>query len=272
MNRAAKHTGSRRLSLATVAVAVLALQGMPTARAGDVAIKHDLWQWSGKATAGGRLEVRGINGSIVATGSLGDQIEVEVDKSGRRDDPRDVRIEVVQKGNHITLCAVYPGRGNACEPGRIRGEVGQNDVTTDFTVKVPAGISFDAATVNGSVRARGLAGSVEATSVNGDCDVESFDTAVATTVNGNIHAVMAKAPKGRFALKTVNGDVSVSLPATLDARIEAQTMSGSIRSEFPGKLSGRYGPKSLSATAGRGTGTVSLSTVNGSIQLEKNSD
>ena len=61
----------------------------------------------------------------------------------------------------VTICAVYPnvdGRApNTCEPGGGQMNVRDNDVSVNFTVRVPAGVRFSGNTVNGKVEAHNLA-------------------------------------------------------------------------------------------------------------------
>jgi hypothetical protein len=67
---------------------------------------------------------------------------VTATKRGRRSDPGSVRIEVVEHGEGVTICAVYPdvdGRRNECRAGD-GGHMStrDNDVNVHFTVRVPA--------------------------------------------------------------------------------------------------------------------------------------
>ena len=46
-------------------------------------------------------------------------------RTGRRNDPEDVRLEVVEHAGGVTICAVYPSkdaaRPNECRPGARAG-------------------------------------------------------------------------------------------------------------------------------------------------------
>ena len=105
------------------------------------------FRWSGRLADGQTVEIRGVNGNVVATGSDGATVRVEADRRGRRDDPRSVRIEVVEHSGGVTICAVYPTpRGarhdNECRPGGGQMSVRDNDVKVDFVVRVPRGVRF----------------------------------------------------------------------------------------------------------------------------------
>lgn len=233
--------------------------------------KHESWSWNGTIAAGQTLAINGVNGAIEAEPSTGNRVEVVADKSGRRDDPTTVRIEVVQDSDGITICAVYPGQGNPCT-GRGKGGLWRkdNDVSVEFKVRVPAGVTFAANTVNGGVTTHALGGPVRAHTVNGACDIETSQGGEASTVNGSVHATLGRVPANdRLEFSCVNGSITLELPAGLDADLEGSTVNGSIETDFPVTVSGRWGPRNLHGTVGRGGARLSASTVNGSIRLRK---
>lgn len=235
--------------------------------------KTETWNWSGSLGEGRTLAIHGVNGEIHATPSAGDRVEVVAEKSGRKSDPASVKIEVTQDSDGITICAVYPGQGSPCGRGKGTSWLKNNDVQVDFTVKVPAGVTFDAHTVNGGVTVRSLAGPVRAHTVNGTCDIETSGAGEASTVNGNVHATLGQVgPKDRLDFSSVNGSITLNVPAALDADLEGSTVNGSISTDFPVMVSGKWGPKNMHATIGRGGAKLSASTVNGSIRVRKTAD
>src|SRR5437660_8848250 len=125
------------------------------------------FHWNGKVAPGKSIEIKGVNGDVRAVASSGGgDVEVTAVKHTRRSDPDDVKIEVVQHEDGVTICAVYPGDGareNTCETGE-HGHMSthDNDVRVNFTVRVPAGVRFVGHTVNGEVDAANLSGDVEA--------------------------------------------------------------------------------------------------------------
>ncbi len=229
---------------------------------------HESWNWSGTLAAGRTLEINGINGWIEAVPSTGNRVEVSADKHGRRDDPSSVRIEVVQDSDGITICAVYPGKSSPCTGGGSSLWHRNNDVQVDFTVRVPAGVTFAANTVNGRVSARSLAGPVRAHTVNGACEIETSSSGEAATVNGSVRATLGRVPADeKLDFSTVNGSITLALPAHLDADVHGSTVNGSIVTDYPVTVSGRWGPRSMHGTIGKGGAKLNASTVNGSIKL-----
>lgn len=233
------------------------------------------FRWTGRLAADKEIEIKGVNGDIRALAATGREVEVTAIKRGRRSDPSEVRIEVVEHDDGVTICAVYPSEGsrrlNSCESGSGgRMSTRDNDVVVDFVVRVPAGVSFVGRTVNGDVDAEGLASDVEAVSVNGGVSVATSGTAEAETVNGSITATIGRADwQGAARFETVNGGITLTLPAGLDADVEAETVNGDISSDFPLTIKGRFGPRRLNGTIGKGGRELALKTVNGSIRLKR---
>lgn len=237
------------------------------------AAAEDEFRWSGKVAPGQAIEIKGVNGGITATGTTGGEVELVAVKRGRRSDPREVKIDVVEHAGGVTICAVYPtdGQPNECAPGKGgRMRVRDNDVNVEFKLSVPAGVRFVGRTVNGGIDARGIMADAEAETVNGGVDLDSTGTARATTVNGGISARFGRADwSGALKLETVNGGIDVSMPDGLSADVLASTVNGDISTDFPITVTGKIGKRKLSGTIGSGGRQLEMKTVNGGIELKK---
>ncbi len=235
------------------------------------------FHWNGRLAAGKRLEIRGVNGSIRAMATTGDEIDVTARKTSRRSDPAEVEIKVVPSEDGVTICAVYPTprrarHENRCEPGDDWSSSSENnDVTVDFTIKLPAGIVFDGRTVNGDVDAQGLGADVAVSTVNGSVDVSAAGHVEASTVNGSIRASMGRADwTGDAEFTTVNGGITLTLPEGVSTEVRAETVNGDLETDFPMTVTGKFGPRHMRGTiGGGGNRTLELSTVNGSIRIRK---
>src|SRR5262245_33009420 len=196
--------------------------------------------WNGTLTAGQILEIKGVNGSVRAEPAAGTQAEVTAVKRARRSDPASVSVQVVMNpGGGVTICTVYPsasgGQQNDCRSGEQgRTNVHDNDVSVDYTVKVPAGVRFIGRTVNGSVTARSLQGDVDGRTVNGRVEISTTGVASATTVNGAID-VSFGTPVWTEPLdfSTVNGSITLGVPPAIDAQVRAEMMNGTFSSDLP---------------------------------------
>jgi len=234
------------------------------------------FNWHGVLAKGKRLEVKGVNGDVRAVLASGSEAVVNATKHSRRSDPDEVEIKVVESDDGITICAVYPTprharQENTCEPGdRWHSSTEDNDVTVDFEVRVPAGVEFDGATVNGEMSAEGLKADVHATTVNGSVRVSTTGLAEASTVNGSVYVEMGRSNWDHdLGFSTVNGGITLIMPGKLDTEVRASTVNGEIESDYPLTISGKFGPRRLRGTIGAGGRTLNLSTVNGEIRLRK---
>jgi putative adhesin len=226
------------------------------------------FHWSGRLERGQRIEIQGINGAIVAERAAGGQVVVEAERSARRSDPDDVRIDVTEDDRGVRICARYPRPGGGLNDCDGRNEVRDNDVQVKFRLRLPAGVDAMLRTVNGGVDAVGLASALEVATVNGSIEISTTGTAEAATVNGSIRARLGSADFDHGAeFNTVNGDIRLELPGDADAHVTARTMHGDIDSDFPLVVRGRFTAKRVNGTIGRGGPELTLETVNGSIRL-----
>jgi hypothetical protein len=252
------------LLLTTVALAA-ALQGTTQGRD---------FRWTGSIARGKTLEVMGVNGDVRASLASGSRAAVTGVKSTRRSDPESVEIKVEESADRVTICVVYPSRGQSSCHGkstrRNHDSNENNDVRVDFTVNVPAGVRFIGRTVNGEMEARNLEADADVSTVNGNVEVSTQGFAEATTVNGDVTVSVGRGDwNGQASFQTVNGSVTVTLPASLNADVKASTVNGDIDSDFPLTVRGKFGPRSVNGTIGSGGRMMSLGTVNGSIYLRK---
>jgi len=115
------------------------------------------FRWHGRIKPGSSVELRGVNGAIIAQGASSGEVEVSARKTAKRSDPNSVRIDVVEHDGSVTICAVYPdvnGQKNECKPGgegrslTIRGTWNPSSEYRALDVVMLNGASF-AARVDG---------------------------------------------------------------------------------------------------------------------------
>src|SRR5947208_10797364 len=236
------------------------------------------FNWHGRIARGKRLEVKGVNGDVRAVAATGGgEAVVNAKKTAHRSDPDEVKIEVVQDSDGVTICAVYPTprrarHENTCEPGDgWHSSTENNDVKVDFEEQVPAGVEFNGQTVNGEMAAEGLEADVRASTVNGSVRVTTTGVAEASTVNGSVYAQLGRADwTNDLEFSTVNGGITLILPnGKLDTEVRTNTVNGDIETDWPLMISGRFSQRRPRGTIGAGGRGLSLSTVNGEIRLKK---
>lgn len=228
----------------------------------------ELFEWEGSVAAGHHVEVKGINGAITAHRSTNGLLNVSAVRQGQRNDPNEVRIDVVEHSAGVTVCAVYPRDGNKCLPGdQGRLSARRHDVTVSFTVALPEAVDLVARTINGSVTASGLTDDVWVHTVSGAVDVSTEGHVHARTVNGSIQAAMGRAEwEGDIALETVNGSVTIWLPDTADTDLRFRTVNGSSKSDLALNAVDADSRR-LNGKLGDGGGMLRVKTVNGSVRL-----
>jgi hypothetical protein len=233
------------------------------------------FRWRGVVAPGRGIEIKGVNGDIQAEAAPGNEVEVFAIKRGRRSDPSQVKIEVIEHEDGVTICAVYPSdnpnRPNVCQPGKGgRMNVRNNDVQVNFTVRLPSGVRFIGRTVNGGIEATSIESDAEAHTVNGSIRVSAAGYVQAGTVNGSITASLGSANwTGTLEFETVNGSITLDLPAGTNTHVRAQTVNGDISTDFPLTVHGRFNSRQVNGTIGSGGRDLELETVNGSIRLRR---
>lgn len=265
----------------TKSMMALALLALGATGAG--AQESTTWNWSGDLGTGRTVYLRNVNGSVRFEAGTGSKVEVTAVKRWRRGDPQDVRIEARVAGSgrgDIIICALWGERATCDEDGyqsnrdRDRrdndGWRNNNDVSVEFTVRIPANARVDATTVNGDMRVEGTSADIEASTVNGDLEAYSAGGRVeGSTVNGSIIVRNGVTPSQDLEYSTVNGSVTVELPSGTNASVNLSTVNGRITTDFPMTIDGSINPRRIRADIGNGGPRIRVSTVNGSIRLKK---
>jgi Toastrack DUF4097 len=256
----------RTQSLLVVGLAILALGVAPLRAANswhDESYRAEFHQMYALA-ADGELSLQNLNGSVQV--STWDQNEVKVDAVKHADSQAKldaIQIDVDSEPSRLGIETRYhPHSSN--NPGGVeytltiprRARIEKMDlVNGSFSVEDLAG-DVRASLVNGNVNARGLTGEIELSAVNGKLDV---------TLN---QPDLAR----RVKLDSVNGRIQLSLPPDANADLEASAVNGSINTDFPITVRSHWPVgRSLEGTLGHGGSRIELSSVNGSISIERSS-
>lgn len=244
--------------------------------------QSDEFRWNGVIANGLAIEVKGINGEISAEPASGNEVQVVAIKRSRKSDVNMVQIKVTQHAGGVTICALYPNEDglypNDCSKdgddsdqrrGDNSGRIKNNDVRVDFQVRVPRDVNFFGRTINGEVRVNSLSSNARVQTINGSIKISTSGYAEASTINGSITAKLGDSNWSKaLSFKTINGEISLELPSNLGASVDAQTLNGSINSDFPlTVISQSEDRKRLKGTIGAGGRSLSLKTLNGSINL-----
>ncbi len=225
---------------------------------------------------------------------------IEISRDGL--DARADLVVSVPRGRHV---AIFLGAGRidaqnvdgTVRVGSIMGDVTLQQLRGAVTVRtISAGVrltdvvgAVDASTISGSValqtaregnvRLHSISGGVHATDVAGDVvnlastsgevDVRGLvaRTADLASTSGSVRAMFTRAPQDVHA-RSVSGSVVVGLPDRIGARVHMSSVSGHVESAFPMTVRGHVG-RVMEGTIGDGAGRLDLSTVSGSVELQR---
>src|SRR5688572_15379672 len=199
-------------ALRTITIAALCASAASTGLA-QTRSTDDSFNWTGRVAPGGTLRVKNLAGRITVERASGNQVEVTGVKEWRNGDPADVRFDVVTEGNVVTVCAIW--FEGACTEGqeksgnrRDRNEDRNNDVSVNFTVKLPAGVKIEASGVSSDVTITGATAGVSASSVSGNVVLSDVAGDIrVSSVSGDVQ--VRGATTGSINASSVSGDVDM---------------------------------------------------------------
>lgn len=190
-----------------------------------------------------RLVVDNLWGSVVIRGHGGESIEMVAHetvlaKSAERIDQarQEVTLDVSQSAEGIEIYVDGPFR---C-PREQRDRGCWNDwhnaytVVYDFEIRVPRETDLDVRTVNGGdIEVFDIRGDFHIRNVNGSIELQGLaGSGEATTVNGPVVASFLTNPVGDTHFETVNGKIDVSFQPGLSADLDMLARWGELWSEY----------------------------------------
>ena len=236
----------------------------PSRRAAQKANSIRKFQRTLPLPAGGVFSLANVNGSVEIEGWGREEVQIMAEERTFSDgaETPGVKIDVTAQARGVAVRTIYPqGEGV--------------DVSVEYRVRVPRRVRLaGVATVNGSVRVRGVEGEGRLRTVNGN--VEMYDGAGrfdARSTNGNIYMELrglGEAEPGDVApatLETVNGTVVLSLSAEINSDLDIRTLNGDFSSELPVERRVSAGGRELRCRLGTGGSPLQLRTMNGAVRL-----
>jgi putative adhesin len=231
------------------------------------------FRWAKSLPAGQWVRLHNVSGDVTVTAIEGDRVEVVGIRRGSDSYDDDVRVDVHEGRDGVTICALWGAdswcddRGSHIESHsdgrRRRGNV-------DFEVRLPRRLKLSANSVSGDVEVSGAGDEVRARSVSGNVKLDRLRSPAitATSVSGDVDVhVDALTGAGDLRFTSVSGNVSLQLPRSLDADITLKTVSGELDSDFQLTLQGPMSRRSLNGRIGRGGRELYLTTVSGDVRL-----
>lgn len=251
---------------AMMVAALVALAGCDLMFAEFRAQASEIWTRSYPLAAGGRVELRNVNGSIEVEPSSGDTVEVRAEKRARGATDADARaalgrIEIVDEAhpNAVRIETRLP---------RTRA-FGRSNASVHYRLTVPAGSTLDVRTVNGSITLTEVSGSLRAHTTNGAIRATRVSGSLeADTTNGAIEAELRAVAHAGLRLETTNGGIALAIPRDTRATIAARVANGRIDvSSLAVAVTGEISRRRLDGTLNGGGVLISLQTTNGGIAV-----
>jgi DUF4097 and DUF4098 domain-containing protein YvlB len=266
-----KHAALKRLPLAMLAVAVLAV--LP-AHADEWSKTYNL---SGKPD----LRVETSDANIRVTTWDQNTIEAKVVTSHYKIGEGGIRVEEHQTGDSVTLEVRYPHHN-------FNIEWGQHKV--DIIIQMPREGRVNLRTGDGKIDIAGLKGDMDLHSGDGSENLEGVDGKLhASTGDGHITAhgrfdelelktgdghVEVRATAGStlaagWRLETGDGNVSLEIPSDLSAEVSLHTSDGHIDLDMPITTEGKIRENEVHGKLNGGGNSLTIRTGDGSIHLRK---
>jgi putative adhesin len=218
------------------------------------------------ASALQRVEIREVDGSLKVEAGSDDKITLVANIRSR---------ELPKKGadqNYGFFTAQIEGDSLSITRVRQTRKVlfwDSNDLTINYSLRVPQRLALDLNTVNGRIATTGIGGATQVTTVNGPIELEAsgLNEVSARTVNGRVRAKFLQTFQGA-SLKTVNGDVETVLPKSASFVCDLTQVNGDFEASFPLSIHSNPGSRRVSGEVNGGRYELKISTVNGDIDVQ----
>jgi hypothetical protein len=190
--------------------------------------------------------LEGVNGEVVLVGTSEDSVIVWGERRVESESLSDaearlpgLQVDATASEDQVLIQTVQPSNAQ-----------GRNYVV-DYTVELPRDLVVQVAAVNGTISADDIGASSLRLSV----------------VNGLILASIALPFQAEAFLSTVNGNIDLSIPVGTSAELDASVVNGAVSLSGLSSEDLVVNPRSVRGTLGDGDGSLTLSTVNGTIAI-----
>ena len=226
------------------------------------------WGWNGDEGDGSKLEIEVPAGIELEFESVNGDVDVMDITGSSSIKTVNGDITASSLSNFVELGSVNGDIESTNNSGRVEISTVNGEVTDNNS---SGRIEYD--TVNGEIKASSSATEVTVSTVNGEAELDLNGTQVLAmgTVNGDIDVRLANSLSPRIDGSTVSGDIHLDLEQGINANFDISAHAGGdIDNGMTDARATRekYGPrKQLNFSTGNGSGSVSITTVSGDIEL-----
>lgn len=220
--------------------------------------------------ANGTVSLTNLNGDIEIVGWDKAEVGIEAEKSARDEaDLKKIEIIVEATADHVSIKTKHHKRDDESWWRRHSNTSG----AVRYTIHVPAQLArlkveamnsnISTEAVRADVKLETMNGRIRAVGLTGDAELD--------TMNGRITASFDRLTAGqKVSVDTMNGQCEVFVPADANARVAASSMNGRVSSELPMTVE-KSSRRSLHGSLGKGEGSLSLDSMNGSLSIRARS-
>lgn len=209
-------------------------------------------------SAGARVEVRSINGTVDIETASGNTAEVHVVRSARnRDDLNYNKIIIEHTANSLIV-----RREND------RDTSGHN-VRQRVTLKLPRQIDLNVSGINGRTTVGEIDGPVRLSGINGKVDVaQAVGYSDISGINGHVKINISQLSERGIRVSGVNGGVELRFSEDLNADLEVTGINGSVNTDVTNvTVMGKFSRQNFRAKIGSGGTPIVVTGINGSLKL-----
>jgi len=258
------------------ALAALTLVATACSRGG---VDDRAFAWTEELPAGATVHLRNGTGEISVRPASGQNFVVNGSRAWRHGRANDVKFVVTHTGNDYFVCAMWRNSGTCGAKGYRGKNTGgllamfslfhrTTDATAGLDATVPANVTVDAKTGNGSVSVDGVAAGVTAHTANGDVVATHVSGPLSlVSTNGNVR-LSADTINGSDSinLSTKNGIIRAQLPPNTEGKFDLSVVNGTVQSDIPltQMAKARFGRR-LEGQVGSSNRIVRMHTLNGAV-------
>jgi hypothetical protein len=226
--------------------------------------ERDEFHQSYPLSAGARVEVQGINGSVQVETSPGGTAEVHIVRSARnRDDLEYRKVIVEHTANSLIVRSEKEGEWRG--PGRNR------DVRQRVMLRLPRQVDLGVSGVNGQVGVGEIDGPVRLSGINGRVEVaQAMGYSNISGINGRVKITISQLGEKGIHVSGVNGGVELYFSEELNADLDVTGINGSVNTDISNvTVFGKLDRQNFHAKIGSGGSPIKVTGINGHVKLAR---
>jgi hypothetical protein len=214
-----------------------------------------------RLSAGARVEVRGINGTVDVESGTEGTAEVHIVRSARNAEDLNFRKVLIE---HTGNSLVIRGEQEKDKWGHRDREVRQR-----VMLRLPRQVDLSVNGINGRVDVGEIDGPVRLSGINGKVEVgQAMGYSHISGINGRVNITIAQLGERGIHVSGVNGGVELRFVDEVNAVIDVTGINGSVNADVPNVvLQGKIDRNNFHATIGSGGNPIKVSGVNGHVKL-----